>query len=60
MPLYRTGPDVSLEDLVKHLEWIGEEILDRHRLDDGEWSILTKPGRTSGNIYYGPTETRSA
>lgn len=42
MPLYRTKPDISLDDLIQHLEWVGETVVTCTPVD-GEWVVLTHP-----------------
>lgn len=43
MPLYRTDPGVTLDDLVAILESRGEEILSLQRQHDEGWLVVTKP-----------------
>ena len=64
MPIYRTDPGVTLEDLVAALESRGEEIVSVAKTDatmidsgDREWVIITRPMlRIVSNL--GATETR--
>jgi len=56
MPLYRTSPGVSLDDLIGAIESRGEDIVNVTKTDD-EWVVITKPMlRIVSNL--GATETR--
>jgi len=63
MPLYRTSADTSLDRLIEHLDWVGEEVISVEREND-EWLVITKPlakGSAARNVYVaGKTETRPA
>ena len=41
MPVYRTGPDITLEDLVEEILGRGERIVGSDR-DDYGWTIITE------------------
>ena len=42
MPVYRTRPDVSLDDLVGQIQDRDEKIIASHRLPEGEWVLITE------------------
>lgn len=64
MPVYRTKPDLSLDDLVGQLQANGEKIVTTGRAD-GQWVVITEvPVNDTGRAWapnnLGKTETRSA
>ena len=42
MPLYRTGPDVSIDDLVEAAEARGEKILQAIPRQENGWVLITE------------------
>ena len=64
MPVYRTGPDVSLDDLVAQLEADGEHIIQVLMARDGNFTVVSRvPTNDTGRAWVpnimGQTETRS-
>ncbi len=65
MPVYRTGPDVSLDDLIARVESDGEQIVQvLVAKTGGEFTVITRvPVNTTGRAWLpsnlGQTETRS-
>jgi len=56
MPLYRTEPGVTIEDLISMIESRGEEVVSVSSKSD-DWVVVTKPMlRIRTNL--GQTETR--
>ena len=45
MPLYRTAPDVSIDDLLAQIEASGEELVGTPAYTGIDWVVFTRPAR---------------
>ena len=56
MPVYRTGPDITLEDLVEQIHSRGEKIVGTDR-DDYGWTVITE--HADKRVIVGKPEKRA-